>query len=33
MRLSPTRGLGSILMSNATNLRAWSCLDEADRLI
>lgn len=33
MRLCPARGLGSVLMSNATNLAVWSCLDEADRVI
>jgi CubicO group peptidase (beta-lactamase class C family) len=33
MRLCPARGVGSVLMSNATNLAVWPCLDAADRLI
>lgn len=33
MRLCPARGVGSVLMSNATNMAVWSCLDAADRLI
>lgn len=33
MRLCPAAGFGSVIMSNATNLAVWPCLDQAERLL